>query len=59
MKEILEQEKELGIHFDAIVIAVGSGGTYGGLFLMGNLILFIHTGGMFGLFPKAELFFDK
>lgn len=32
MKEILEQEKELGIKFDAIVVAVGSGGTYGGLY---------------------------
>lgn len=32
MKEILEQEKELGIKFDAIVTAVGSGGTYAGLY---------------------------
>ncbi len=32
MEEILEQEKELGIKFDAIVVAVGSGGTYGGLY---------------------------
>ncbi|MDU5082670.1 D-cysteine desulfhydrase family protein [uncultured Tissierella sp.] len=32
MKEILDQEKELGIKFDAIVTAVGSGGTYAGLY---------------------------
>ncbi|WP_432404737.1 D-cysteine desulfhydrase family protein [Wukongibacter sp. M2B1] len=35
--EILEQEKELGISFHVICVAVGSGGTYGGLFL-GNEI---------------------
>lgn len=29
--EIQEQEKELGIKFDAIVVSVGSGGTYAGL----------------------------
>ncbi|SET64625.1 D-cysteine desulfhydrase [Natronincola peptidivorans] len=32
MEEILHQEKEMGIHFDAIVTTVGSGGTYAGLF---------------------------
>lgn len=32
MKEILEQEKELGVKFDAIALAVGSGGTYAGLY---------------------------
>lgn len=35
--EILKQEKALGIDFDTIVCTVGSGGTYGGLFL-GNYI---------------------
>ena len=35
MEEIKEQEKELGIKFDRIVAAVGSGGTYAGL-CMGN-----------------------
>ncbi len=35
--EILEQEKELGIEFDAVVCAVGSGGTYSGL-LLGNYL---------------------
>ncbi len=33
VKEIVNQEKELGVSFDAIVCAVGSGGTYSGLFL--------------------------
>ncbi|AJY75558.1 D-cysteine desulfhydrase family protein [Paenibacillus beijingensis] len=33
LREIVEQEKELGVHFDAIVVAVGSGGTYAGLLL--------------------------
>lgn len=32
MKEILQQEKEMGIKFDAIALAVGSGGTYAGLY---------------------------
>ncbi|MDR3259104.1 MAG: D-cysteine desulfhydrase family protein [Fusobacteriaceae bacterium] len=35
--EILKQEKSLGINFDTIVVAVGSGGTYAGLYL-GNKI---------------------
>jgi D-cysteine desulfhydrase len=38
IEEILQQEKEMGIHFDAIVSAVGSGGTYAGQFL-GNKVL--------------------
>ncbi|MCM1989387.1 D-cysteine desulfhydrase family protein [Oceanirhabdus seepicola] len=33
MEEIIEQEREMGINFDAIVVSVGSGGTYGGVFL--------------------------
>jgi len=33
MEEIIEQEREMGINFDAIVLTVGSGGTYGGVFL--------------------------
>lgn len=36
-EEILDQEKQLNVKFDAIVCTVGSGGTYGGLFL-GNRI---------------------
>lgn len=31
IKEILKQERELGIEFDAIVVTIGSGGTYAGL----------------------------
>ncbi|MBU5427261.1 D-cysteine desulfhydrase family protein [Tissierella pigra] len=37
VEEILSQEKELGIKFDAIVSTVGSGGTYAGLYY-GNYI---------------------
>lgn len=33
VKEVLEQENQLGIEFDAYVCAVGSGGTYSGLLL--------------------------
>ena len=33
MKEIVEQERELGVVFDTVVVAVGSGGTYSGLSL--------------------------
>ena len=33
MLEILEQEKELGVKFDTVVVATGSGGTYAGLYL--------------------------
>ena len=35
--EILEQERQIGIHFDTIVTAVGSGGTYGGLFMANKI----------------------
>jgi len=37
-EEIHQQEQSLGIDFDAIVVAVGSGGTYGGLFLGSRLM---------------------
>ena len=37
VREIMEQEKKLGLKFDAVVCAVGSGGTYSGLYL-GNRI---------------------
>ena len=33
VEEITKQEEELGVKFDAIVCAVGSGGTYSGLYL--------------------------
>ena len=32
MEEILKQEEEMGLKFDAIVVTVGSGGTYAGLY---------------------------
>lgn len=38
LEEIISQEKALCIHFDAIVLAVGSGGTYSGLFLANKLL---------------------
>ncbi|MCB2290042.1 D-cysteine desulfhydrase family protein [Clostridium sp. CS001] len=38
MEEILTQEKEMGIHFDGIFAAVGSGGTHAGL-LLGSKVL--------------------
>lgn len=37
MEEILEQETQLNISFDCIVLAVGSGGTYSGLWLANKL----------------------
>ncbi|SNS41721.1 D-cysteine desulfhydrase [Anaerovirgula multivorans] len=37
MEEIKRQEEEMGISFDGIVVSVGSGGTYGGLFLANKL----------------------
>jgi len=38
MEEILAQEKEMGIHFDGIFIAIGSGGTHAGLLLGSKLL---------------------
>lgn len=38
MQEIINQESEMGVHFDMIVSAVGSGGTYGGMFLANKLM---------------------
>lgn len=38
MKEILEQEKELGIEFNTIVVATGSGGTYAGLYVANEVM---------------------
>ncbi|MGH4139044.1 D-cysteine desulfhydrase family protein [Clostridium sp.] len=47
LEEIICQEKELGVHFDRIVMAVGSGGTHSGLFL-GSKIL-EYTGEIYGV----------
>lgn len=38
MEEIIQQEEELNIHFDAIVVTVGSGGTYSGLLIANKLL---------------------
>lgn len=38
MQEIVAQEQQLGVSFDAIIVAVGSGGTYAGLFLATKLL---------------------
>lgn len=47
MEEIIEQEKELGLHFDAIVATVGSGGTYSGLLIANKLLN--HTSKVYGI----------
>ncbi len=38
MKEIIEQEQELGVHFDKVILPVGSGGTYAGTFLANKIL---------------------
>lgn len=38
MIEVVSQEKEMGIIFDTIVVAVGSGGTYAGLYLANKFL---------------------
>lgn len=38
IEEIRDQEKEMGIKFDAIVTTVGSGGTYAGLYYANKLL---------------------
>lgn len=37
MEEILRQEKEMGVVFNTVVVATGSGGTYSGLYLANEL----------------------
>ncbi len=37
-EEIQEQEKNLGVSFDAIAVATGSGGTYAGLYLANKIL---------------------
>ena len=38
MQEIVKQEQEMGITFDTIVVATGSGGTYSGLYLANEVL---------------------
>ncbi|WP_411682098.1 D-cysteine desulfhydrase family protein [Clostridium thailandense] len=38
MEEIIEQEKEMNVHFDRIIVATGSGGTYSGLLLAKKIL---------------------
>ncbi|WP_017417108.1 D-cysteine desulfhydrase family protein [Clostridium tunisiense] len=40
MEEILNQEKDMNIHFDKIIVAVGSGGTHAGLLLSKKILGF-------------------
>lgn len=47
MEEIIDQEKELGVHFDGIVVATGSGGTYSGLLLASKILK--HSGRIYGV----------
>jgi D-cysteine desulfhydrase len=47
MEEIIAQEKELGIGFDCIVLATGSGGTYSGLWLANKI--FSHPADVLGI----------
>lgn len=56
MAEIMEQEEQLGFRFDAIVCAMGSGGTYGGLVLGQHLLG--HPGKVYGvpITDNAEYF---
>jgi D-cysteine desulfhydrase len=37
-QEIVRDEKKLGVRFDAVVFAVGSGGTYAGMFLASKIV---------------------
>ncbi|MBZ9685843.1 D-cysteine desulfhydrase family protein [Clostridium estertheticum] len=46
MEEIICQEKEMDVHFDGIVLAVGSGGTHSGLFLASKTLEY--TGEIYG-----------
>ncbi len=47
MEEIIKQQKEMGVQFDGIVLAVGSGGTYAGLHLANKV--FENKGKIYGV----------
>jgi D-cysteine desulfhydrase len=57
LQEIIEQEEELDINFDAICIAVGSGGTYAGLLLAKKLLTY--TPPVFGVNVAATADYFK
>ncbi|MDF2673507.1 MAG: D-cysteine desulfhydrase [Clostridiales bacterium] len=59
MEEIIEQQKKMGIHFDGIVLAVGSGGTYAGLQLANKA--FKNKGKIYGInvCDNEEYFVNK
>ncbi len=42
MEEILQEERKLQVSFDAVVIAMGSGGTYAGLFMAQQMLNTAH-----------------
>lgn len=52
MEEILNQEKEMGIKFDAIVTTVGSGGTYTGLYYANKV--YNNSGTIYGVNIAAD-----
>lgn len=47
MEEILNQERDMNIHFDKIIVAVGSGGTHAGLLLSKKILGF--NGEIYGI----------
>lgn len=59
MEEIIMQQKEMGIEFDGIVLAVGSGGTYAGLQLANKC--FNNKGKIYGVnvCDNEEYFVNK
>lgn len=59
MEEIIKQQKEMGIRFDGIVLAVGSGGTYAGLYLANKI--FNNSGRIHGInvCDNEEYFVNK
>jgi D-cysteine desulfhydrase len=57
--EIIEQEKELGITFDTIVVPVGSGGTYSGLYIANKELNAGKRIAGFNVCNTAELFRER
>ncbi|HWR62028.1 MAG TPA: D-cysteine desulfhydrase family protein [Clostridia bacterium] len=57
MEEILAQEKEMNIHFDCIVLATGSGGTYSGLWLANKL--HGNTADIYGIIVGGDVAYFK